>query len=659
MNLTWIDWTIVLGLLALLLGMVLLSRRLVQSVTDFLAAGRTGGRYLISMFQGTAALGAITIVGALEMYYVSGFNMQWWQMFTAVVLVGMSVTGWVVYRFRQTRVLTMAQFFEVRYSRRFRIFAGILAFLSGLINLGIFPAVSARFFIYYCGFPQYVDVAGFPVSVFALTAAVVIIIPLYFLFSGGHIAVMFTDFIQGVFVNIVFVAITVALLFKVDWSQIAAAVTSAPPDASLINPFRSGNVEDYNFWFFFVGVVGLVYTKLSWQGSSAFNVSAKSAHEARMADVLTNWRLVPQWGLFLVFIPVVAYTVMHHADFASLAGTVGPVLAGAGPETIQSQLIVPLVLRELLPPGLTGAFVAIMLAATIACHTAYMHSWGSIFVQDVLMPIRRRPFEPKQHLRYLKVSILGVGIFIFFFSLVFQTSEYIFLFLAITGTIFVGGSGAAIIGGLYWKRGTTAAAWSAMITGSAIAVGGIIVQQLIPDFPINGQLFWGLAMFSSSIVYLAVSLVGKKQSFDMDRMLHRGAYASPDEERRGDGRPLKGWSVLGTTREFTRGDRRIYVATYAWTFGWVVVFIIGTAVNLGGQVSNEAWLAFWKIYIWIYLAASIIVTVWFTTGGLINLREMIVALRTMRRDHADSGFVGATKEPAIESAAERESTPVD
>jgi SSS family solute:Na+ symporter len=640
-NLTWIDWAIVLALLALLLGMVSLSKRLMQSVTDFLAAGRTGGRYVISMFQGTAALGAITVVGALEMNYVAGFNLRWWEMFTAVVLVGMSVMGWVVYRFRQTRALTMAQFFEIRYSRRFRIFAGLLAFISGLINLGIFPAVSARFFIYFCGFPQYIDILGIPVSVFALTMVVLILIPLYFLFSGGQIAVMFTDFIQGVFVNIVFVLIALVLLFQVDWTHIAQALTSAPPDASLVNPFKSGNVKDYNFWFFFVGMIGLIYTKLSWQGNQAFNVSAKSAHEAKMADVLTNWRLIPQWGLFLVFVPIVAYTVVHHADFKAIADGIQPLLDSAGSRTVRSQLVVPLVLSKMLPVGLTGAFAAIMLAAAIACHNSYMHSWGSIFIQDVVMPIRQKPFEPQQHLRYLKLSILGVGVFIFFFSLIFQQSEYIFLFLAITGSIFVGGSGAVIIGGLYWKRGSTAAAWSAMLTGSTVAVGGIIIQQIVPDFPINGQMFWGLAMLCSSGVYVLVSLLGKRQAFDMDRMLHRGQYALKEEVRAGDGQPLKGWKVLGTTKEFSRGDKIIYMATYAWTFAWVIVFIIGTAINLSRDVPDGSWMKFWEIYIWIYLVVSIIVTIWFTTGGLINLKEMIAALRTMRRDHADSGFVGA------------------
>ncbi len=49
--------------------------------------------------------------------------------------------------------------------------------------------------------------------------------------------------------------------------------------------------------------------------------------------------------------------------------------------------------------------------------------------------------------------------------------------------------------------------------------------------------------------------------------------------------------------------------------------------------------SFWKIYTWIYLVTAIIVTVWFTIGGLKNLKEMIHALRTNLRDDSDSGFV--------------------
>ena len=59
---TWLDWTIVL---AMYLGIVLtvaLTRGHMRGVTDYLAAGRGAGRYLLTISAGIAGLGAITVV---------------------------------------------------------------------------------------------------------------------------------------------------------------------------------------------------------------------------------------------------------------------------------------------------------------------------------------------------------------------------------------------------------------------------------------------------------------------------------------------------------------------------------------------------------------------------------------------------------------------
>jgi SSS family solute:Na+ symporter len=155
-------------------------------------------------------------------------------------------------------------------------------------------------------------------------------------------------------------------------------------------------------------------------------------------------------------------------------------------------------------------------------------------------------------------------------------------------------------------------------------------------------MFWGLAMAASSVVYIVVSLLtgGGRKAFDMDKMLHRGAYVVKEEYTVVEAAPLKGWKVLGMGREFTRWDKVIYIATYAWTASWVVVFVVGTVLNLTREVSTAAWLGFWKTYTMIMLAISVLVIVWFSVGGIINLREMIATLKVMKRDHGDQGFVG-------------------
>ncbi|MBU0475330.1 MAG: sodium:solute symporter [Bacteroidetes bacterium] len=638
MNLTLIDWLIASLSIVALFFVVRLSKKLVRSVADYLSAGRSAGRYMITVSQGIAFVGAITIVGQWEMNYVAGFVLRWWEFIMAVVLLAITVSGWVVYRFRQTRALTIAQFLEMRYSKNFRIFAGILAFVSGLLNFGVFPSVVSRFMIYFCGFPLSFNFVGFEISTYPVVLGSILLLSLYFVFAGGQIAVILTEFFQGIYANFAFLVIIVFALYFVTWDQIAVAVNTAPINASLINPYETSEVPDFNFWYFLINIVGVIYVKLSWQGTQGFNSSAKSAHEAKMGEVLANYRDIPKW-LFLVLIPVVAYTILNHSDFSSIANSVNSTLSGISSTAIQNQLRIPLVLSEILPVGLMGVFLALMLMATISTHDSYMHSWGSIFVQDVIMPFRKKSFTPEQHIKVLKLSIVGVCTFIFFFSLWFPMTDYIFLYFAITAAIFTGGSGAVIIGGLYWKRGTTSAAWSSLIVGSVIAVTGIILQQIYPNFPINGQYFWAMAMGGSSLVYVAVSLLGKQNEFNMDKLLHRGEYEVKNETIIIDEVPQKGFKMLGIGKEFTKGDKLIYILAYAWTLIWVIAFIVGTILDYSTGISNSSWMEFWKVFVYMNLFASLIIVIWFTYGGITDLKDMLIRLKTMVRDHSDDGTV--------------------
>ena len=690
MNLSLIDWLIVLISFAGMVLAVNTTKGLMKSVSDFLAAGRSAGRYVVSISSGIAGLGAISVVSFLEMGYVSGFAMAWWGFSSALIILFITVSGWVIYRFRSTRCLTLPQFFEIRYSRRFRIFTGIVAFGAGIINFGIFPAVGAQFFMHYCGLPE--SILGIPM--FPLVMIFLLSISLYFVYTGGQIAVIIADFFQGVFVNIIFMAMIIFLFFSVGWDQITEAMEQTPvklaqeeiiktrsdlsfsklteteqnikieninekyENSSRINPFKTSHVEDFNFWYFLIGIVGVMYGTMSWQGSQAYNASAKSAHEAKMGGVLTGFRGIPQ-ALFFLFAPITIYVFMNHVDYQSLAISVNASIDQLATDSLRTQLRAPLVLSKVLPVGLLGAFAALMLAAFISTHDTYLHSWGSILIQDVIMPFRDKPFDKETHLKVLRYSIFGVAIFIFLFSLLFQQNQKIALFFAITGAIFASGSGAVIIGGLYWKKGTTAAAWTAMSTGAIIAVGGLIVQKVDPGWladtsltvglkntitflaNINGQVYWAIGMGTSTLSYIAVSLLGKKTNFNMDKLLNRGNYVIEGEMEIVNEAPERGWKILGMGKEFTIGDKFIYIVNYIWTFSWTILFIVGTVYNLYYDVSDTAWMTFWKYYLFINIGMAMISIIWFTWGGFKDLNVMMTKLRSDERDHKDDGWVAS------------------
>ena len=479
MNLAFIDWLVIIIVLGGMIYSVSFTKGLMKSVTDFLSAGRTAGRYVISVSSGVAGLGAISIVMFLEMGYIAGFALSWWGLSQGIIILAITMSGWVIYRFRQTRSLTLAQFFEKRYSRKFRIFAGIVAFVSGIINFGIFPAVGAQFFINYCGLPD--SIIGIPM--YPLVMILLLSIALYFVYTGGQIAVIIADFFQGVFVTIVLFVITLYLFTNIGWDQVSESLQQTPlklakqeiqdlkedesfillsedkknekindinekyENSSRINPFKTSHVEDFNFGYFLIGLIGIMYGALSWQGSQGYSSSAKNAHEAKMGSVLAGFRGMPQ-GQFMFLVPVLVYVYMNHPDFQSVADSVNASLSTMPTDTLKSQMRAPFVLSEVLPVGLLGAFAALMLAAFISTHDTYLHSWGSIFIQDVIMPFRKKPFEKEEHIKVLRYSIFGVAIFIFLFSLLFSQSQKIALYFAVTAAIFAGGVGAVIIGGL-------------------------------------------------------------------------------------------------------------------------------------------------------------------------------------------------------------------
>ncbi len=635
-----IDYSIVVGLLLLITVAALMTRRYTRSVADFLAANRCAGRYLISVSDGMASAGAISFIAWFEMIYLAGFITSWWIMVNVPLQLTLALAGWVIYRFRQTRALTLAQFFEQRYSKSFRVFAGIISFISGIINFGIFPAIGTQFFLYYCNLPASFEIAGLMVSTYVFVMFILLTVSLFFTFVGGQIAVIVTDFMQGTFCNIAFMILVGFLLWRIDFAVIIETLSQRPEGESMLNPFNTSNVKNFNVWYFAIAAVGIMYNYMGWQGNQAYNSSAKNAHEARMAKILGFARVGIAQHILVVLVPICGYVIMQSTVFESQAASATEVLNTITNEKTRLQMTVPVAIKQILPVGLIGVFCAVMMAAFIgACDTA-LHSWGSIFVQDIMLPFYKKPLSAKKHMLLLRVAIFLVAVFVFLFSLVFKQTQHLQMYFALTGAIFLGGSGSVIIGGLYWKKGTTAAAWSSMIVGSTLAVSGVVIHQKFPDCIINGQWMYFAAIVCSVITYIVVSLCTCKQDFNMDRLLHRGEYAvSQDRGLVYEGKIGKFMERLGITNEFSKRDKVVYLIIMGWAVSWFLLFIVGCIYNLTHKVSDVAWGKFWYLYVLLYFAVGIVIVVWLVVGGVLDMKKMIRVLSVVKRDVGDDGTV--------------------
>jgi solute:Na+ symporter, SSS family len=682
---TCLDWLIV----AIPLGIVLViswqTRRHIHSVADFLTAGRVAGRYLVATSVGTAGFGAITAVMYFEIICRAGIIVPWWEIvlgpFGAIVLF-LSISGFIIYRYRETRAMTLAQLFEKRYSRRFRILAGSLCFFSGLINFAIFPAVNARFFVNFIGLPQTVPILGYAFPTFGLLMPCFLGLALYTTLTGGQLTVMITDAVEGLISGVLYVIVGVALLLMFKWDAIFAALSSkgreiglldpsgvpvfGTPAGSkgnwLIDPFDSPSATaDFNLWYVGIGAFLLVYCYMAWQGNQGFNCAAANPHEAKMGNILGSWRLFAR-NVLILLLGLCALTVLRAPEHSAEAGSILSYVRGIDEPQIRSQMLVPVALGHMLPVGIKGCFAAIMFFAMLASDGSYLHSWGSIFIQDVVMPLRSRPLTQGQHIRFLRWSITGVAIFIFLFSLFFKQTDAISLFFGVTGAIFGGGAGAAIIGGLYWRRGTTAGAWAAMLAGALTPIGGMCIQQMAAHcqrtHDLAGEEFWlrlitlpgghvltgreiaFVAALVAILAYIVLSLLTCRQPFDMEKLLHRGPHAVAGDQVamvEVQGRTGRLGRALGWDRHFTRGDKFISGGLFLWSLASVLVVGGVTAWNLGvSRWTLPMWSRLWWYYmILIPLTIGTGVIAWLTWGVIHDMKRLFLVLRTPHNTDSD------------------------
>ena len=307
----WIDWLLVLVPLVFVVCVGLRAKRYVKGVADFLTAGRVAGRYVLCVSGGEAGMGLISLVAIYESYYQSGFAYGFWGGLATPIFLVLGLSGYCVYRFRETRAMTVGQFLEIRYSRRFRLFAGVLQSVSGVINYALFPAVGARFIVYFCGLPIETEIFGLFFPTFALIMAAFLSLEAFVAIKGGQITTIVTNCVQGLLSYPLYLVMVVFVLVKFSWfNDMAPAILDRPPGKSLINPFDIGQLRDFNLLYVLIGIMSGFINRMGWSGNQGYAVSAKSAHEQKLSGVLGTWRSGFE-GMMFLLLAIVGLTYLN------------------------------------------------------------------------------------------------------------------------------------------------------------------------------------------------------------------------------------------------------------------------------------------------------------------------------------------------------------
>jgi SSS family solute:Na+ symporter len=534
--------------------------------------------------------------------------------------------------------MTINELLERRYSKELRKFCGLICFISGVLNMGIFPIVTGRFIVYFTEMPLQFNLLGLTLPTIPIITGLLVAVALLLVFLGGQVSLIFTDFIQWSVIMFMFLVVGFVTYRIINWNDISRALQTYETPKSLLDPFMPTSANAFGLWYVIMFTLRGFYNVLSWAPNTVKSQSASDAKEAKLMWILSYIRYGSNIGLLFAAVACLAF--MKLPEFSSQAQEILTRVNAIPNEVVRTEMTVPIFLAFILPPAAKGLFVAAIICAAISTLDTYFLSWAGVFAQDVVGPRIKRTMKGEQRLKILRWSTVGVAVFVYVFSILWKPTEYIWMYFAITGAIYTGGAGAVILGGLYWKKGTTKAAWTAMITGSGMSVIGIVALQLFsrkewwPDF-INGMSLSVLASILAVIVYIVISLLSEKQDFDIQSLLSHGQ----NEEKK----IFKG--LLSRLKEVDK-----FVLAVGLFTSICIIFILGALwYSRTHNISTKAWLNFWKYYSISFYLLSIPITIWFFIGSVFDIVKLIKRLKTETVNELDDGQVHETIQRTIDT----------
>jgi SSS family solute:Na+ symporter len=484
-KLAGLDLTIIVLYLAgiLLIGIGVTRGTKVSGSVYFLA-GRSLSWITVGAALFASNISTIHLVGLTASGYNEGLvwgNFEWMAVPTLILLS----LVFAPFYFR-SRISTLPEFLERRYSPASRSFLAFMAIMAALfIHIGMSLYAGAAVFKQFFG----IDVVTSIVIISCITAIYTVL--------GGLKAVVVTETIQTCILLIGACTITILAIIALPshgihtLAQFRAALK--PGQLSMI---QTHDTTGLNWWEVLLGypILGIWY----WCTDQTIVqrvLGARSEQDAQLGPLLAGFlKLLPVF--FLVLPGVIAYAL-----FKPLIGT-------------SSNQTLPVLINQLVPVGLKGFFSAAVLAALMSAVSAALISCGTLVAVDIVK--RMRPsLTDEQQVRVGRISSVIVMLLAMLWST--QGGKYSSIFEAINaiGSNLAPPITTVFLFGVFWRRGTKEASLVTLIFG--FLLGALMFVLDLPVFgsekilthswgiPFLMQAWWSFCICSA--LYVAVSLL--------------------------------------------------------------------------------------------------------------------------------------------------------
>ncbi|MFC1497054.1 sodium/solute symporter [Verrucomicrobiota bacterium] len=442
-NLSPLDITILVAYFAAIVGVGLwagLKKKESTGSDSYFRAGGTLTWWVIGLALFSTNISTIHLVGFAQEGYVNGLahgNFEWMAPFTLIALSLFFAPFYL-----KSRIATLPDFLEKRYSRSCRDWLAFLSILSAVMIHIVFCL--------YTGAVVLKGLFGIPINVSIILAAVVTGI---YTVIGGLLAVVITGAMQSVILLVGSIIITIIAMNQVGgWSGLVANVEPVK-----LTVLRSASDPCNLPWYsVFLGypVIGLWY----WCADQTIVqrvLGAKDENHARVGPLFCGFlKILP---VFIFFLPGTAYyALVKMGKFAPLLDT----------KDCYARAIM-----DLLPAGLRGLMAAALLAALMSTVAGALNSIGTLFSYDLWK--RWKPDTPDKKLVLIGKIATFAGMVIAIlcarmverFETIYQGANAVICYLAPPITV-------VFLFGVLWKKASTKGALYTLGLGSLL--GGVV-----------------------------------------------------------------------------------------------------------------------------------------------------------------------------------------
>jgi SSS family solute:Na+ symporter len=110
--------------------------------------------------------------------------------------------------------------------------------------------------------------------------------------------------------------------------------------------------------------------------------------------------------------------------------------------------------------------------------SSYMLTWASVIYNDLMRPWHKNRWPEWKGLLVNRLLVGLIGVFLLFYGLWYPLKGDLWTYLGVTGTIYLSSMSVLLIACCYWRKANNWGATAAIITGAAIPVGYLVIEQL-------------------------------------------------------------------------------------------------------------------------------------------------------------------------------------